>query len=105
MNSFKSACSLPKSTPVPFNQLEQDIEPFLWGQVSIELVVSSLCLFKATKYLNGSFHETDFTTAARPPARLVVVVSRFLAQVGPIYFTFALHAAFDTCASTHLRPR
>lgn len=67
MNSFKSTCSLPKSAPVPFNQLEQDVEPFRRCQVSIELIVSSLRLFKAIEYLNGWFHETDFTTAGVRP--------------------------------------
>lgn len=56
MNSLKSACSFAKSTPVSFNQLEKNIEPFLRRQVSVKLIVSRLGIFKAAEHLNNSFH-------------------------------------------------
>ena len=49
MNSFKSACSFAKSTPVSFNQLQENAEPFLWCQVGVELIVSHLGVFKTAK--------------------------------------------------------
>ena len=64
MNSFKSACSFAKSTPVSLNQLEENIEPRLGRQVSVKLVVRRLGVFKTAEHLNDSFHVTDFTTPA-----------------------------------------
>jgi hypothetical protein len=56
MNSFKSACSFAKSTPVSFNQLEKDVEPLFRRQVSVKLIVRPLGIFKAAEPLNNSFH-------------------------------------------------
>ena len=56
MNSFKSACNFAKSTPVSFNQLQENAEPLLWGQVGVELIVSQLGVFKTAEHLSDSFH-------------------------------------------------
>jgi hypothetical protein len=56
MNSFKSACSFAKSTPVPFNQFEEDVEPFLGRQIGIKLVVRRFGIFKTAEDLSDSFH-------------------------------------------------
>ncbi len=62
MNSFKSACSFAKRTPVTFDQFEEDVEPFLGCQVGVELVVRRFSVFKAVKHLNDALHSCDFTT-------------------------------------------
>ena len=49
MNSLKSACSFAKSTPVPFHQFEQEVEPCLWRQVRIELVVGFIRIVEAAE--------------------------------------------------------
>ena len=64
MNSFKSACSFAKSTPVPFNQLEEDVEPFLGRKVGVKLIVSRFGVFKTAEQLNDSFHGGTLTPAA-----------------------------------------
>ena len=58
MNSFKSACSFAKSTPVSFNQLQENAEPFLWCQVGVELIVSHFGILKTAEHLNDSLHRT-----------------------------------------------
>lgn len=63
MNSFKSACSFAKSTPVSFNQLEEDVEPFLGRQIGVKLVVSRFRIFETAENLNDS-HVGDFTMLA-----------------------------------------
>ena len=59
MNSFKSACSFAKSTPMSINQLEENIESFFGRQVSIKPVISRFSIFKTAKHLNDSFHEEE----------------------------------------------
>jgi hypothetical protein len=39
MNSLKSACSFAKVTPMPFDELQQHVQPLFWGQISVELIV------------------------------------------------------------------
>lgn len=65
MNSFKSASSFAKTTPVSFHQLKQDIEPLLRSQISVELRVGLLGIFKTSEHLRDSLHKT---TLARPPS-------------------------------------
>ncbi|HEX6177003.1 MAG TPA: hypothetical protein VF057_01490 [Thermoanaerobaculia bacterium] len=62
MNSLKSGCSFAKSAPVSFHQLEEDVEPFLRGQVGVELIVGLLGVFKPAKNSSDPFHGSDFTT-------------------------------------------
>ena len=62
MNSLKSGCSFAKSAPVSFHQLEEDVEPFLGGQVGVELVVGLLGVFKPVENSSDPFHESHFTT-------------------------------------------
>src|ERR1051325_7661298 len=66
MNSLKSACSFAKKTPVPLNQLQENVESFLWCQVGVELIISHLGVFKTAGQLNDSFHRTNFSTQERP---------------------------------------
>jgi hypothetical protein len=56
MNSLKSVCSFAKATPVTFHQFQQDVEPLLGCQVRIELIVGSIRIFKAARYLNDTVH-------------------------------------------------
>ena len=56
MNSFKSACSFAKSTPVPLQQFEKHVEPLLRRQLRVELIVGAIRIFKTAKDLNESIH-------------------------------------------------
>ena len=56
MNSFKSACSFAKSTPVPFYELEKHVEPLLWRQICVELIVGAIRILKTAKDSNDSIH-------------------------------------------------
>jgi hypothetical protein len=58
MNSLKSACSFAKSTPMTFDQFQQEVEPFRGGQLRVKLVVGSIGILKAEKDLSDSFHES-----------------------------------------------
>jgi hypothetical protein len=69
MNSFKSACSFAKSTPVSFNQFEEDVQSFLGRQIGIKLVVSRIGVFKSAENLSDSFHGSNSNTPARSPLR------------------------------------
>ena len=62
MNSLKSVCSFAKITPMPFDELEQDIDPLLGRKASIKLVVSAVGVFKTTEDSGDSFHGRYFTT-------------------------------------------
>lgn len=73
MNSFKSACSVAKSSPVLLNQLEENVEPCLGRQVSVKLVVSRFGIFKTAEHLNDPLHEADFNS--QHPARKQKTVS------------------------------
>jgi hypothetical protein len=61
MNSLKSASSFAKSTPVAFDQFQQDVEPFLWCQVRIELIIGTVGVFETAKDLNDAVHGMNFT--------------------------------------------
>jgi hypothetical protein len=63
MNSFKSACSFAKGTPVSFNQLQEDAEPFLGPQAGVELIVSQFGIFKTAEHLSSSFHRVTLPRA------------------------------------------
>lgn len=56
MNSLKSACSFAKSTPVPFQQFQQDVEPLLGRSLGVELIVGAIGILKAAECLNDSLH-------------------------------------------------
>ena len=73
MNSFKSACSFAKSTPVSLNQLEENVEPRLGRQLGVKLVISRFGIFKTAEHLNDPFHVADFTITA--PRRLEPVAT------------------------------
>jgi len=62
MNSYKSTCSFAKSTPVSLNQLQENVEPLLWCQVGVELIVSHFSVFKTAEHLSDSFHRANFST-------------------------------------------
>ena len=57
MNSFKSACSFAKRTPVLVDQIEKNVEPFLRRQVSIKAIISRFGIFKTAEHLNDSLHD------------------------------------------------
>lgn len=44
---------------MPFNELEEHIEPLLRSQTRVERVVSAICLFEALEYLYRSLHVAD----------------------------------------------
>ena len=67
MNSLKSACSFAKTTPMAFDQFQQEVEPFLGRKVRVELVVSLLCFFKTAKYPDDSIHERSLRPICSPP--------------------------------------
>lgn len=52
---------------MPFDQFEEDIEPFLWRQACVELIVSLLGVLKAAEYPNDSVHGVDFTMSTAIP--------------------------------------
>lgn len=56
MNSFKSACSFAKRTPMSFNEFEEDVETLLGREVSVELVVGHLGIFKTAKNPHDGLH-------------------------------------------------
>ena len=56
MNSFKSACSFTKSTPVSLNQFEEDVETLFGRQVGIKLIIRLFGIFETVEHLNDSFH-------------------------------------------------
>jgi hypothetical protein len=62
MNSFKSACSLAKGTPVSFNQFQEELEPLGRLQIGIEPIIGRFGIFKAAEHLTDPFHGRDFTT-------------------------------------------
>ncbi len=73
MNSFKSACSVAKSTPVPFHQLEEDIESFLRRQVRVELVISTIGFLKSAEDLNDRFHSRALYHVSTPVVVMAVI--------------------------------
>lgn len=66
MNSLKSVCSFAKGTPVAFHQFEQDVEPFLGGQIGVELIVGLIRLFETAELPRDSLHGIDCSTTPRP---------------------------------------
>ena len=65
MNSFKLVCSFAKRTPMSFNELEENVETLLGREVSVELVVGHIGIFKTTEHLDDAFHIwRNFTTAS-----------------------------------------
>jgi hypothetical protein len=50
---------------MPFDELEEDIEPLLGNEFSVKLVVSRISIFKAAKHLGDAFHHDYSTTATR----------------------------------------
>jgi hypothetical protein len=50
---------------MPFDELEEDIEPLLGDEFSVKLVVSRISIFKAAKHLGDAFHHDNSTTATR----------------------------------------
>ncbi|HEX9984198.1 MAG TPA: hypothetical protein VGF69_13100 [Thermoanaerobaculia bacterium] len=67
MNSLKSACSFAKRTPVPLDQFEQQVEPLVWCQVRVELIVGLIGFFEAAKDVSYPFHAS--TVAPPTPYR------------------------------------
>lgn len=68
MNSLKSLCSFAKSTPVLFDQLEENLESGLGCQVRVELIVSAIGFFETAENLDDSFHRPKCITRG-PPSR------------------------------------
>ena len=60
INSRKSACSFAKRTPVPFYELKQEVEPLIWSEISVKLIVGSICLVKAAERLSYPLHIDNF---------------------------------------------
>ncbi|HUQ97815.1 MAG TPA: hypothetical protein VM166_00080 [Gemmatimonadaceae bacterium] len=56
MNSLKSACSFAKSAPVPFDELQQDLEPLLGFQIRVKLIVRLISILEAAELLNHAIH-------------------------------------------------
>lgn len=44
-----------------FNQLQQDVEPFLGRQARIELIVSLVRIVETAKHLNDAVHVMNLT--------------------------------------------
>ena len=49
---------------MPIHQFEQDVEPFLGRQTTIEVVLGLFGILKTAEYLKDSRHAPDFTTLA-----------------------------------------
>ena len=56
MNSLKSLCRCAKRAPVAFDQLEEQVEPLLGGQIGIELIVGLVGSIKARENLDDAIH-------------------------------------------------
>jgi len=56
MNSLKSLCRFAKGSPVACDQVEQDVESLLRGQIRVELIVSLLGFFEAAKDPSNAIH-------------------------------------------------
>src|SRR3954465_4981802 len=72
MNSLKSLCRCAKRAPMAFDQLEQQVQPFLGCQVGIELIVGLVGSIKAGENLRDALHDvqsTRGTTGSPGPAR------------------------------------
>ena len=74
MNSLKSLCRCAKRTPLAFDQLEQQVEPFLGCQVGVELIVGLVGSVEALENLGDAFHKLILPEGRRthqdPPAGL-----------------------------------
>jgi hypothetical protein len=56
MNSLKSVSSFAKSTSMPFDQFEQNIEALLRRQVCVELIVGAVSRFEAVEDSRDAIH-------------------------------------------------
>jgi hypothetical protein len=56
MNSLQSACSFAKGTPMSFDELEEEPEPFLGCEISVKLIISRIGIFKTTEHVNDALH-------------------------------------------------
>lgn len=71
MNSLESACSFAKSTPMPFDQFEKDVEPLFGREGRVEAVVCAVGVFERLKQLNVTAHAATLARASNlPPCQI-----------------------------------
>ena len=46
-----------------FHQFQKHVDPLLWPQVCVELIVSAICIFKTAEHLNDSIHAINLACA------------------------------------------
>ncbi|HEX8253912.1 MAG TPA: hypothetical protein VF846_12235 [Thermoanaerobaculia bacterium] len=44
---------------MPFYQFKQHVEPLLWRQACVEVIVGAICVFETAKYLTDWIHAAN----------------------------------------------
>jgi len=60
MNSLKSVCSFAKISSVALHQFEQQVQPFLGREMSVEVIVGTFRLVERREQLRNSVHCWNF---------------------------------------------
>jgi hypothetical protein len=55
---------------VTFDQFQQNVEPFLWAETSVKLIVGFVRLLKAAEDLNNAIHRITLTRALMTSVRI-----------------------------------
>jgi hypothetical protein len=51
---------------VTFDQFQQNVEPFLWAEIRVKLIIGFVRFLKASEDLNNSIHRINSDTSAAP---------------------------------------